>query len=165
MENQALTTSLNYLHKAAHTEDGWIHPLKDAVADVTLEQALYKPAADVASIWEVTAHTTPYLYDVLRVLRGEERVQHEDWHTVSDTSERAWLSLRSDLLAGIEQLGEEIAKLKEGDFLVAPPNRKTPRWELLTDIAVHDAYHAGQIIKLKQLYAAANADAREVASV
>ena len=165
MKDEALTTTFTYLHKAVHTEDGWIHPLKDAVADVTVQQALFKPAPDVASIWEVTAHATPYLYDVLRALRGEERVQHEDWHDLSDTSEKAWLTLRGELIAGIDALGEEISKLKEADYLVAPPNRKTARWELLVDIAVHDAYHAGQIIKLKQLYAAAHANAREVASV
>jgi len=165
MNNEALTTTLTYLHKSVHTEDGWIHPLKDAVGDVTLEQALYKPAGDVASIWEVTAHATPYLYDVLRALRGEDQVKHEDWPVISDTSGAAWHRLRTELLDGIESLGTEIAKLTEADYLVAPPNRKTPRWELLTDIAVHDAYHAGQIIKLKQLYSAAHSKARETASV
>src|SRR5436305_2625866 len=105
MENQPLQITFGYLYKAVHTEDGWIHPLKDAVKDITADEAAWKPAPDVASIWEVAAHTTPYLYDVLRALRSEERVQHEDWHVISDVSESAWIRLRTELLSGIDQLG------------------------------------------------------------
>ena len=154
MANQPLQTTLNYLHRSVHTEDGWIHPLRDVVKDVTLEEALYKPSADVASIWEVTAHATPYIYDVLRALRGEDQVKHEDWSSIKDSSPSAWTLVKNELLAGIDALGAEVGKLSDADFLVAPPNRETPRWELLVDIAVHDAYHAGQIVKLRQLYLA-----------
>jgi uncharacterized damage-inducible protein DinB len=165
MSNQPLQTTFQYLHKAVHTEDGWIHPLRDAVKDVAVAEAAWEPATDVASIWEVTAHATPYLYDVLRALRGEEKIAHEDWHEISDTSAGAWTTLRDGLLAGIDELGAEIAKLKEADYSVAPPNRETARWELLIDLSVHDAYHAGQIVKLKQLYAARVPAEKEVATV
>ena len=161
MEKQPLQKTFGYLHQAVHTEDGWIHPLRDAVKDVSAEEAAWKPGADVASIWEVTAHATPYLYDVLRALRSEDRVSHEDWHVIGDTSEKAWFALRDELLSGIDQLGAEIEKLSEADLLVAPQGRERPRWELLTDISVHDAYHAGQIIKLRQLYQARVGSAKE----
>jgi uncharacterized damage-inducible protein DinB len=164
MSNQ-VQKAFEYLHKAVHTEDGWIHPLRDAVKDVTLEEALYKPAAEVASIWEVVAHTTPYLYDVIRALRGDVKKPHEDWHELPDTSAKSWAALRDELLAGIEALGAEIGKLSDEDFWVAPPNRETPRWEFLFDLSVHDAYHAGQIIKLKQMYASSKTAAKEAAGV
>ena len=157
--------TFDYLHRAVHTEDGWIHPLKDAVQDVTAAEAAWKPGAYVASIWEVVAHTTPYVYDVLRALRGEERQPHEDWHEIADTSEKAWAELKGQLLAGIEALGAEIGKLSEADFAVAPPNRESPRWEILVDVAVHDSYHAGQIVKLRQLYTAKHAAVKEPATV
>lgn len=165
MANQPLKTTFEYLNKAVHTEDGWIHPLRDAVKDVTATEAAWRPAPEVASIWEVTAHATPYLYDVLRALKGEERKAHEDWHEITQSSEKAWTALRDELLAGIDALGAEIEKLKDADFVVAPPNRETARWELLVDISVHDAYHAGQIIKLKQLYSAKHAGVKETAGV
>src|SRR5436853_4150347 len=117
MEKQPVKTTIGYLHQAVHTEDGWIHPLRDAVKDVTAEEAAWKPGADVASIWEVTAHATPYLYDVLHALRSAEREAHEDWHAIGDTSEKAWTALRDQLLSGIDQLGVEISKLSEADFL------------------------------------------------
>src|SRR5579885_2041080 len=117
MEKQPFQTSFDYLFRAVHTEDGWIHPLADAVKDVDAEEARWKPATEVASIWEVVAHATPYLYDVLRALRGEDRVKHDDWHDVIDTSDAAWQALRNELLSGIEELRIAISNLNESDFL------------------------------------------------
>jgi len=166
MDNQPQKTTFDYFFKAVHTEDGWIHPLKDVVQDVEIDEAKWKPAEEVASIWEVVAHTTPYLYDVIRALQGGERVKHEDWHEISNWSEAAWKKLRTELLSGIEQLGAEVAKISDADFSTAPPNRETARWEFLVDIGVHNAYHAGQIVKLKQLYAAkTGAGKKETAGV
>ena len=165
MSKQPLQTTFEYMHRAVHTEDGWIHPLRDAIKDVGVDEARWKPAPDVASIWDVTAHATPYLYDLLRALRAEDKVEHEDWHAITDVSEPAWIRLRNELLSGIDQLGEEIAEIQESDFTLPPTGKKTPRWELMTDIAVHDAYHAGQIIKLRQLYAANHAAVEELATV
>lgn len=165
MSKLILQTTFDYLNRAVHTEDGWIHPLRDAVKDVSAEEALWKPAADVASIWEVTAHATPYLYDVIGALRSEDKKEHEDWHSITDKSEAAWVRLRNELLSGIDQLGEEIAEIQEADYMIPPPGRKTPRWEMIIDIGVHDAYHAGQIIKLRQLFAASRARVREAAAV
>ena len=165
MSNQPVQKTFDYLFKAVHAEDGWIHPLRDAVQDVTAEEAAYKPAEGVASIWDVVAHATPYLYDVVRALRGDVKKPHEDWQEITDTSANAWAALRDELLAGIDALGSEIGKLSDVDFLVAPPNRETARWEILVDISVHDAYHAGQIVKLKQLYAASKVGAKETAAV
>jgi uncharacterized damage-inducible protein DinB len=165
MSKQPLQTTFEYLHRAVHTEDGWIHPLRDSIKDVGAEEARWKPSPEVASIWDVTAHATPYLYDVLRALRSEDKVEHEDWHSITDESEAAWVRLRSELLSGIDQLGEEIVEIQEADYLVPPQGRKTPRWEMITDIAVHDSYHAGQIVKLRQLYAASHAGMKEVVAV
>ena len=164
MSSQGFQTTFSYFHKLVHTEEGWIHPLRDVVQDVSADEAAWKPAADVASIWEVTAHATPYIYDVLRALRGEERVKHEDWHSITDLSPSAWALLKNELLKGIEALGAEVEKLSDAELPVAPPNRDTPRWELFVDIGVHDAYHAGQIVKLRQLYAA-KVGAKETAGV
>ncbi len=154
MERQPQQATFSYMFKSVHTEDAWIHPLRDVVKEIGADEAKWKPAEGVASIWEVVAHTTPYLYDVLRALRGEDRVSHEDWHEITDWSDSAWKKLRTELISGIDQLGEEIAELKETDYAVAPPKRESPRWEILVDCNVHEAYHAGQIVKLRQLYAA-----------
>jgi hypothetical protein len=165
MSNQPLRKIFSYLNRAVHTDDGWIHPLRDVVSDVTATEAAWKPSPEVASIWEVVAHTTPYLYDVLSAFRGTERVKHEDWHDVSDTSEKAWKALQSNLLAGIDQLGAEVEKFSEADFTATPPRKDTERWEYLVDISVHNAYHAGQIVKVRQLYAARPAGKKEAAAV
>src|SRR2546423_9803195 len=113
MEKQPLQTTFEYLFKAVHTEDGWIHPMRDAVKGVSAEEAAWKLAPDVASIFDVTAHATPYLYDVLRALRSAPREEHEDWHALKDTSEKAWTKLRGELVSGIDQLGAEITRITD----------------------------------------------------
>ena len=164
MEKGPLQTSFIYLSQAAHIEEGWIHPLRDVVADVDAQTAAWKPAPDVASIFDVVAHSAPYIGDVLHAFRGTERVKHEDWHDLSDTSDAAWQALRRELVSGIDQLQETIGKFSEEDLISPPPGKENPRWEFIADISIHDAYHAGQIVKLKQLYAA-KVGARETANL
>lgn len=163
MNNEPLKSTFDYLHASVHTEEGWIHPLRDVVQGVTAEEAAWKPAPDVPSIWEIVLHTTPYLEDVLRALRSEAKVQHEDWPAVGEITNAAWAQARNSLVAAIDQLGERLGGLKESELSDAPAGRETARREFLADILVHDAYHAGQIVKLKQLYAARAAAGKEMA--
>ena len=145
MQNE-LKTVVGYAFKSVHREDGWIHPLCDVV-DVTEEQANWRPAPEVASIAEVVAHLEPYMSDVVQVLRGEEKVDHEDW---GGTQGQSWSALKARLLNTTAELEAEIGKLSEEDLATPAPGKATPRWEILMDIAIHNAYHAGQIVKLTQ---------------
>lgn len=142
--------SARYLVRASHTEENWITPLKDAVQGVSTEEALWTPAEGVSSIAVIVAHSTPYLKGLINRLRGDEPVAAEDWPTVSGGD---WERLRSELLAAIEELDGEVEKLGDQD-LERNTGRGTPAWEGIADIAIHDAYHAGQIVKLQQLYRA-----------
>lgn len=162
MPETTFTKSVAYVVRAAHTEENWIHPLRDVLGEVTIDEAKWKPASDVASIWEVTAHLTPYLQGTVRRLRDEAVPEIEDWPTVADKSDAAWESLRAQAIGAIDALGEEVAKLDDAS-LERITGRGTPAWESIADIAIHNAYHAGQIVKLRQLCAAAKAAEKEPA--
>lgn len=145
------TSSAQYIVRASHTEENWITPLRDAVDAVTPEVAAWKPAEGVASIAEIVAHSAPYLRGLVNRLRGEEPPKSEDWPGFTGD----WEQLRSDLKSAIDDLDTEVAKLSDAD-LERNTGRGTPAWEGIADIAIHDAYHAGQIVKLQQLYQARN---------
>lgn len=143
---EALKTVVSYSLKSVHREDGWIHPLRDVV-EVSEREANWRPAADVASIAEIVAHLEPYVADVVNVLRGEESAKHEDW---GGTQGRSWSESKERLVKTLDALEVEAGKLTEADLAVPAPGRKTPRWEILMDVTIHNAYHAGQIVKLSQ---------------
>ena len=85
--------------------------------------------------------------------RGSFPLKGSNWFTrpADDGSERAW---RSDV-ALLDQmhasLREAVARLSARDLSRVPPGKKVSNFAILSGIAAHDLYHAGQIQLLKQL--------------
>lgn len=143
MDHQILTDSLKYGFRISHTEEGWILPLLDAMNEVDSETAKWKPAPDVASIWEIVAHAIPYTQSRLCDFTGEAKPDEEDWPEISDTSPEAWAALQGRVRSVVGQF-QAIMDGADGNKIASP--------ERLMDIIVHDAFHAGQIVKLRQVY-------------
>ena len=59
MEPTPFMQSAQYLVRAAHTEENWITPLRDAVESTSAEVAVWKPSEGVSSIAEIVAHSSP----------------------------------------------------------------------------------------------------------
>jgi hypothetical protein len=134
-----------------HTHDGWIEDLPKALRGVKASQAMWKPDAETKSIWEITRHINQWLEDLMRDLRNEEAPKPEDWPTVEDSSEKAWEALVKRTMANTKGLRGLVTDLKRDDLLQPASGRKTPIFSHLIAILVHDAYHAGQIVKLRQV--------------
>jgi hypothetical protein len=154
MDQQILSASLKYALELAHTEEGWIHPLRDDLKDVDAEMARWKPAPEIASIWEITAHAVPYAEGRACDFTGEPFPSDPDWSEVADTSDAAWENLKTRADNAITNLHEVVASQSEEELAKPRPDGEVPRAFRLLDIAIHDAYHAGQIVKLKQMYEA-----------
>ena len=151
MDQEILSNSLKYAIRISHTEEGWIPPLLDAVKDVDFETARWKPGPDVASIWEITAHAIPYTESRVCDLTGEPYPNEVDWPAVDSESEPAWSALKARVESVVSRLQAAVeAQSPEGLAAVAP-GRESLRSDRLIDIVVHDAYHAGQIVKLTQI--------------
>lgn len=144
---------IRYGSRMAHTEEGWIQPLADAVRKVDHACATWRPAKGVASIWEILAHAIPYTESTLASLTGSPVEESPDWPKVTDTSEPAWEAMKSRAISACERLEETIAHISDEDLLSPPDGKKTPRARRVMEIAIHDAYHAGQIVKLTQAFA------------
>lgn len=155
MNDQVVADALKYTSRLAHTEEGWIEPLYDAIKGVDPDEARWKPAPDVPSIWELLAHAIPYTDGLLCDLTGLSKPDEDDWPAVVDTTDEVWYEFQSKALSAVRGLQEAIDRLTPGELASPPPGKKRPRASRIADIAIHDAYHAGQIIKLQQTYRAA----------
>ena len=153
-QQQILSDAVRYSAKIAQVEDGWIQPLGEVVKGVRYEAAKWKAAPDVPSIWEIVAHAIPYTESRVADYTGEPRPNEEDWPQVTDTSEQAWKALQARVATAIDRLQSAVEAATDEQLAATLPGRDHPTAIRLVDIAIHDAYHAGQIVKLTQLYAA-----------
>ena len=160
MDHPLLLDSLKYVFRISHTEEGWISPFLDSVNEVDYEAARWKPSHDVSSIWEIVAHALPYTQGRLAGFTGETFPEEEDWPTIEDQSPSAWAAMQDRVRTVVGQLQSVVDALSEDELLSPRPGKETPRVEGLMDIVVHDAYHAGQIVKLSQVFAGIGREAQ-----
>ena len=134
-----------------HTHDGWITDLPKSLRGVRVDQALWKPDAETSSIWEITLHVNQWLEDLMRDLRGEEAPKPDDWPPVTDSSDAAWQLTMEKTLHNTKELRSLVADLTRDALLQPAKGRKTPVFSHLISILIHDAYHSGQIVKMRQI--------------
>ncbi len=128
---------------------------------VSAEQAVWRPAPDRKSVWELALHVAYWKYAVRRRLEGSPKGafprKPANFPALPDPAdERAWKLdrqlLRDEhraLLAAVESF--DAAHLDE-HAAVSSKNR----WaDLIFGIVQHDAYHVAQIQLQKKLFAGA----------
>jgi uncharacterized damage-inducible protein DinB len=128
-----------------------------ALRGVTAEQAAWRPGPRRKSIWALTLHVAYWDYAVRRLLEGGARGAFprapSNWPAPPERPEpRAWASDLALLRAEHDRLVEAVLRVDPEHLGRRPPGSK--QWtygELLVGIAMHDAYHTGQIQLLKRL--------------
>lgn len=129
-----------------------------ALRGVTVQQALWAPAPRRKSIWALTLHLAYWKYAVRRQLEGSERGafprRPANWPVVPAIADvRSWLADVALLRAEHERLLGVAKSLDLRQLQQYPRSaRRWTRGELLVGIAMHDAYHTGQIQMLKRLW-------------
>lgn len=134
--------------------------LRGSIRGVPLQQAVWRPGRRRHNIWEIVVHAAYWKYVAWRRLSGEARgsfpLKGSNWfQRPQERSERAW---RSDiaLLDDVHRsLVAAVAALSAAELHRAPSSSKVSNFEILSGVAAHDLYHAGQIQLLKRLSAAA----------
>lgn len=127
--------------------------LRGSILGLTESEALWRPGKGRHNIWEVVVHAAYWKYAVRRRLTGEKRgsfpLKGSNWF-----ARRAGDDWRGD----VRLLADEHARLREAIAALdptrldrpVPKSRLTHRF-LITGVASHDLYHAGQIQLLKRL--------------
>ncbi|HKI35208.1 MAG TPA: DinB family protein [Gemmataceae bacterium] len=145
-------------HKSWHGPN-----LRGSVRGVEAAVAARRPAEGRHCIWEIVVHAAYWKYTVRRRLLGEKRGSFprkgSNWFPapVPLTAE-AWAEAVALLEQTHRTMREAVAALAPADLEFTPPESKTSNFGLISGIAAHDVYHAGQIQLLKRLAGAGPAE-------
>jgi len=140
-------------HKSWHGTN-----LRGSIKGIGAEQAAWRPSPNRHSIWEITVHAAYWKYVVRRRLLSEARasfpMKGSNWFerpTNGQPKDAAWKSdvaLLNEMHTGMRAA---VARLAPNQLNITPAGSKASNLALITGIAAHDLYHAGQIQLLKRL--------------
>jgi len=130
--------------------------LRGSVRGATARQAAWRPSPTRHNIWELVVHAAYWKYAVQRRLTGARRgsfpLEGSNWFARGPAAdERAWRADVALLDRMHRSLREAVAGLSARDLNRKPAGGSVSVFALLSGIAAHDLYHAGQIQLLKRL--------------
>ena len=141
--------------------NAWHGPsVLEAIRDVTIQQAAARPIPDGHSIYELTHHIGAWIGETTSRLQGNPPGNPADGDfppRATKVDDATW----ADVCARLERRQAELLEAVAGfdrerlDEAVDPKNRKDTSGPvsyraLLSGLAQHSAYHAGQIVLLKK---------------
>lgn len=142
---------------AAYDENGWFVALKNALKNLTAEEAVWKPENLDNSIWEILAHLNYYNKAYVERFKGVNYVypandNDETFASAEDASPTAWqaeIDTFNEIMTEWRGLIEAAAETKF-DEPVSATNRA--RWgSLLSHVNLHNAHHGGQIVLIRKI--------------
>lgn len=138
----------------------WHGPsVRDALRGVDWELARWRPAPGRHSIWELTLHLAALRHRVRRRIRANgvgrfpRKMAASWWPALPPLlDEGAWASDVAVLETEHAAFIDLITGLTPKELAATLPSRRTAGEQLL-GAALHDTYHAGQIVMLRRLAA------------
>lgn len=133
----------------------WHGPnLRGSLRGLTAAEASKRPGPGRHNAWEVAVHAAYWKYIVRRRILGEKRgsfpIKGSNWFTRPAPG--------ADLQADLRLLEEmhrsmrgAIESLAEADLDRTPAGSKVSNEAIISGVAFHDVYHAGQVQLLKRL--------------
>ena len=129
--------------------------LRGSLRGLTSRQALWRPAPGRHNIREIVLHAAYWKYVVRRRLRKEKRgtfpLKGSDWFTPEELTETAWRGDVQLLVETHESMRSAIGDLRPSELYKTPSGGKVSNFTLISGVAAHDLYHAGQIQLIKRL--------------
>ena len=130
--------------------------LRGSIRLVSPAHAAWRPSPRRHNIWELVVHAAYWKYAAWRRLTGKAPgsfpIKGSNWfRRPEDRTERAWRSDKALLDEMHASLREAVAQLSPGRLQSKARGSKVSNFALLSGVAAHDLYHAGQIQLLKRL--------------
>jgi DinB superfamily len=126
--------------------------MKAAVADVSAEDAFWRPQPERHDIAELALHHTYFVRQVRARLSAKEPepfvLKGEDWFALPDERVMSWEDIRGLLDTEQRRLAELVSSLPTAR---QRSERDTTPFDLVLGITCHAVYHAAQIQLLKKL--------------
>lgn len=158
---------LLFLIDTAYDRVSWHGPnLRGSLRGVTPALAAWRPAPDRHNIWELIVHAAYWKYVAWRRLtrakRGSFPLSGSNFIIRPQIETRQALNEDLALLDRMHRtLREAAAALRPADLDRGSAQPGVTTRALLTGVAAHDLYHAGQIQLLKRMEGACRAGARQ----
>lgn len=139
-------------HRAWHGTN-----LRGSIRGLKAKEAAWRPAPGRHNIWETVIHAAYWKYIVRRRILSEARgsfpLDGSNWfeRPTGKPSEDAWKNDVRLLVNAHRSMREAVAGFTDADLKIIPKGSKVSNVEIITGIAAHDLYHAGQIQLLKRL--------------
>jgi uncharacterized damage-inducible protein DinB len=146
----------------SYEKKAWHGPnLKGSIRGLSADQAAWRPGPRRHSIAEQVMHAAYWKYAVRRRLRGDLRgsfpLKGSNWFPIlAPLSQAEWKGHVALLESEHRALRQAIHDFPAERLNQLPPGGKVTYLSLVSGIAAHDVYHAGQIQILKRLQADAS---------
>jgi hypothetical protein len=174
MDEQAVQRDVLIAFEYSYKHDDWVNPLADALAGVTAAEAAWRPGPDLKGIWNIVLHMAVWTENIVERMRSGERVRPAEgaWppppadhpsgpgtRAAGDAAggypdEAAWEAAQRRLWDALAALQAYI----ETNTLDALAGSPYGLGDLFCRF-IHNAYHIGQITKMRELRAAQDATA------
>ncbi|PGM49025.1 DinB family protein [Bacillus sp. AFS053548] len=134
----------------------WFPPLEKVLKDVTYEQAIWKPVdVEINSIWELVCHLLFYEKRLLLRFLGEtenepQAEKNEDTFRLPTETVENWKKTKEEYFYTHRELEKILAKSEHEDLYRQIPGERSLVLELKS-LAMHDAYHIGQIVLMSKM--------------
>jgi len=129
--------------------------LRSSIRGVMQRQALWRPQPQRHNIWEHVLHAAYWKYIVRRRILNEKRgsfpIKGSNWIKPQETTVAAWRRDVQLLLEMHESMRAAIADVSPTKLYTRLQGAKVTYFFLISGVAAHDVYHAGQIPLLKRL--------------
>lgn len=151
-----LITQLVAILDTAYDTRSWHGPnLRGALRGVTPAQAAWRPGPGRHNIWELLVHAAYWKYVAVRRLtkarKGSFELAGSNWFAREGRpTATQWQADLDVLRRAHDALRETVAALRPAD-LTKPAQTDFTVFGLVSGVAAHDLYHAGQIQLLKRL--------------
>jgi hypothetical protein len=155
---QEKVSQLLFLIDQAFDHQAWHGTnLRGSIRGLSATDAAWRPAPGRHNIWETMVHAAYWKYIVRRRILGEARgsfpLAGSNWITrpSGKSSDEEWQRDVKLLVETHRSMRAAIAGLTDAQLKVKPKGSKVSNLAIITGIASHDLYHAGQIQLLKRL--------------
>jgi hypothetical protein len=143
--------------KASYDENSWFVALKNALANMTAEQAVWKAEGFDHSVWDAVYHLTFWNERWVKRYREEEiekapDVIAETFQTPKDPSKAEWQATLYKLFGVMDAWKEILENVSEEKLAEQVSEKYEAPWSApIGNINLHNAYHTGQIVVIRKL--------------
>ena len=140
-----------------YDKNGWFVATKNALENLSAEQAIWKPENSDNSIWEILFHLNYYNEAYLKRFKGIDYVysissNDETFTHAKNATEEEWQAEIERFDSIMSEWRNLLDAADEAKFGESVSETHKSRWSsIISHINTHNAHHGGQIVILRKL--------------